>query len=239
MKIIRYFLHEEDEHSGMHGFMPLWIPRSAGFNVSGARGMIHDSLEHALSDTGKPHQEVIAFGRILALRVESGVNRGDTQESLGSELAELVSEAQDFTGDWDTTLPDPGPISVTDDQSQVRKLIRQVVDGMAARSGSKWFDGPPMGTLACTRAARLLGLGYLDAKRRYGGASGCNRLAWETFDWAENNTKTIDHLEQECKHGDVLRLTIDTHYGEVKTKVIHAGERLDWLRPRIHRWRTA
>ena len=239
MKIVRYFLHEEDEMTGMHGFMPLWIPKSAGFNVSGSPGMIHDALEHALSDTGKPWQEVVAFGRILALRVETGLNRGEVQDSLGAELAELVSEAKDFTGDWDTTLPDPGPISVTDEQNQARKLIRQVVDGMAARSESQWFDGPSISTLACTRAARLLGLGYLDAKRRYGGSSGCDRLAWETFGWAENNKKAIDNLELGCQNGDVLRLTIDTEYGQVRHAVIHQGERFEWLRQRIHRWRTA
>ena len=54
MKIVRYFIHAEDQATGMHGFMPLWIPRSAGFNVSGSRSMLHDALEHALSDTGKP-----------------------------------------------------------------------------------------------------------------------------------------------------------------------------------------
>lgn len=239
MKIVRYFIHEEDEMTGMHGFMPLWIPKSANFNVSGSRGMIHDSLEHALSDTGKPWQEVVAFGRILALRVETGVMRGADQAGLGPELYGLLCNSDDgFFGAWGTLLPDPGPVIAPDDYGATKKMISRVVDGMAKSSANSHGDRPEITTSACVRAARLLTLGYRDAMRRFGGYSGCSRLAWNAFDWAEQNERKIDDLSLECQNGDVLRLTIDTEYAEVRHTVIHQGERFDWLRHRIRRWRT-
>lgn len=239
MKIVRYFLHEEDEMTGMHGFMPLWIPKSANFNVSGSRGMIHDSLEHALSDTGKPWQEVVAFGRLLALRAETGVMHGADQAGLGSELYGLVSDAIGSSGDWSIALPDPGPVIAPDEYGATKKMISRVVDGMAKSSANSCGDRPALTTSACVRAARLLTLGYRDAMRRFGGYSGCSRLAWNAFDWAEQNERKIDDLSLECQNGDVLRLTIDTEYAEVRHAVIRQGERFDWLRHRIRRWRTA
>ncbi len=239
MKIVRYFLHEEDEMTGMHGFMPLWIPKSANFNVSGSRGMIHDSLEHALSDTGKPHEEVIAFGRLLALRAGTGVIHNSVVESLGFELYGLLCDSDDgFFGAWDTLLPDPGPVIAPDDGGGIKKMVSRAVDGMAKSSANSSGDRPEITTSACVRAARLLTLGYRDAMRRFGGYSGCSRLAWNAFDWAEQNERKIDDLSLECQNGDVLRLTIDTEFAEVRHAIIYQGERFDWLRHRIRRWRT-
>ena len=51
MNITRYFLKTEDSQ-GHKGFVPLWIPSSANFVVVTPLGLLHDCLEHGLSDTG-------------------------------------------------------------------------------------------------------------------------------------------------------------------------------------------
>jgi hypothetical protein len=239
LKIIRYFIREENLNSGMEGFIPLWVPRSAGFDPSGAAGLIHDALEHRLCDTGKPFEEVLAFGRIIALRYMPGVL--SSLEGVGAELQALVRNAPDFPGDWDLALPDPGRVELPEGSDDVHDAISLLVKGMAkmARNDGNYGCGEPMSRNACTRAARLLRLGFLDGMRRYGGYSGCSSLGFATADWAERSAWLVEDMATNANNGDVLRLSIDTHYGEVKLKLIDNGQRIDWLRPRLQRWYSA
>lgn len=236
MKIIRYFLREEDDATGEHGFLPLWVPKSAGFNASDARSMLHDALEHRLCDSGKAHEEVMAFGRVIALRYIPGVLH--TMRHSGSELGGLITGASDFQYDWDRAIPDPGPVMLPEGSDEIHSVIRQMVKDMArsARSEEEDMEIP---SHVCTRVARLLGLGFLDAMRRYGGYSGCNSLGWATHSWAERSAKTIEALARNSNDGDVLRLVIDTDSGEVRHTLIEDGRRHGWLRQRIVRWYRA
>lgn len=238
MKIIRYFIREEDQATGERGFMPLWVPRSAGFNASDARGMMHDSLEHRLCDTGKPFEEVLAFGRIIALRYLPGVIR---MQNTGHELHALVRNAPDFPGDWDLALPDPGRVELPEGSDDVHTVISAMIKEMAtaARREEVSTDGPAMTDAACVRMARLLRLGFLDGMRRYGGYGGCSNLGWLADNWAESNSWRVEVMAKECNDGDVLRVTIDTQGCGVNLRLISDGRRLDWLRPRIHNWYTA
>jgi hypothetical protein len=239
VKIIRYFIREENLNSGEGGFMPLWIPRSAGFDPSGAANLMHDSLEHRLCDSGKPFEEVLAFGRIIALRYLPGVLR--SVDGIGEELKSLVKHAEAFPGDWDLALPDPGRVELPEGSDDVHEAIKRIVKGMAksARNDVHYGDGQAMSNTACTRAARLLRLGYLDGMRRYGGYGGCSSLGWATAAWAERNEWNVEEMSREAASGDVLRVTIDTKECGVNLRLIPDGRRLDWLRPRIHHWYTA
>lgn len=238
MKIVRYFIAGEDD-TGARGFMPLWIPQSKGFNVNGSRGMIHDSLEHSLSDTGAPHQEIMAFGRILALRYEPAILA--TMRNTGHELHALMSNSPEFPGDWNSAIPDPGPVRMPSGTHQMRRTISDMVREVA-KTGRREVDygcGQRLSDVACTRVARWLALGYIDAQRRYGGYDGCSSLGWVADGWAERESRNIESMGADAEDGDVLCLTIDTKFGEIKTRLISDGQRLDWLRPRINHWRVA
>lgn len=243
MRITRYFIKAEDPTVGEEGFIPLWVPRAAEFNRMNARGMMHDILEHRLCDTGKAHEEVLAFGRILALRVLPGVSIG--VRGNGEEIFSMLRD-QLHERDWTNLLPDPGPVRLGQYDADAKGFIHEIVADMrkAAAYEARECGNPQairMATEVCTRVARLLALGYKDAVRRYGGHSGCSHIGWSAFTWADRREtqQEIRYLLEEAYTEDLMRITVDTENGRVKTTLIRTEERHDWVRDRIRWWKTA
>ena len=96
MKYNTRLIYVYDDNHGYEGWRVKRIP---SMNPTNARGLTHDILEHSRNDKGTWHEEISAFGAMVAYRV----NRSDllydicrTKEAkiyrLAEELAELVTE---------------------------------------------------------------------------------------------------------------------------------------------------
>lgn len=252
MKIVRYFIRETSESTGLEGFLPLWIPRSANFDPSRLLGMMHDALEHRLCDTGKTHEEAMAFGRVLACRPHRGRS---TPHSLGVEFSGVIFDEWDRGASQLADCLEPAPRvagSLLDAQqkSEVSDFMKGFHKGLKNSLGQRYNsdqinqdDMPMSGTALYTRLARWVTIGLADARRRYGGDYGCDQVGY-LFDWARQKSeqRKMDSLIEETYDGDCLRLTIDTDTTEVKCTPITVAEDYpfehpEWLRRRISVWR--
>lgn len=248
MKIIRYFITHESEETGVTGFLPLWIPKSSNFDPSDATGMVHDMLEHRLCDQGHLHEELMAFGRAIALRVATyfyGKNRGPSAEGMGSEIATAwVNELNS----GDLNFPHaPKTVPIKDDfveetiQSIATKAMQDIATELSFYTDSKRTNPNKQLHSAMVGWMRI---GYLDAVRRYKGTDhGCYEVAHSAFTWAKSTRteQTIGELINEhVENGNlVLRLCYDTDRHQMSMKDIHIKDQgfPQWLRQRIDCWK--
>jgi len=245
MKIVRYFMQHEGEDTGIKGFVPLWIPKSVGFDPMDAMGMMHDMLEHRLCDRGHYHEELMAFGRIIALRgIPGHLQRGQAMppgESLGTELAGIWADA--LEGRDQDLMPAPGTTPVAD---YAEKMINNVAKALIDNAESMAHDRDQcfVPDAGFKRSARSwLRIGYLDALRRYGQQDhGCYDTGAVAFGWAENHKREINNLAEDGVEGMVLRLCFDTErmcmsYRDLTPRNDYE-DFPEWLRLRIWRWNT-
>lgn len=69
MPIIRDFVYQDDEDTGLIGLMPRWMP-----NANTTYAVAHDILEHFMPNgLTAGEDELEALGALLALRIENGV----------------------------------------------------------------------------------------------------------------------------------------------------------------------
>lgn len=253
MKIARYFIKEapaDNARTDYTGFIPMWVPRSAGFDPAlTCQGLLHDMLDHRLNDRGHFHEEVMAFGRIIATRVETGVvrpsfrnnSRGeDMGEELMSALNDLLMESAKTQEDFLIEAPHVS-ISLG---SSANEHIRDVCTGFKALNKCM-IEGDEEGSLKPFSAVQManfknwLKLGYVDARRRYG-----NSVADVGHAYAENNwqDRKLDRLTDEAPMGSILRAVLDTANRELKLSTIEPSERTgtlpQWARLRALKWRT-
>jgi hypothetical protein len=249
MKIIRYFLCREWHEVGVMGFTPLWIPKSCGFDPSEARGMMHDMLEHRLSDRGKFHEEVMAFGRIIALRAMPGFgfDRGGYRPDkvLGMELAGIFARGFENSGEPPTIerAPETG-FAENYAENFIEEMVKSFKQSIASELQDRFDESVPLPGASLYRSlASWLRIGYIDAIRRYGQLDhGCYDVGYAGHLWAEENAKRISRLVEEAD-GSVMRLCFDTKSLRIQETLIEPdreyGRLPTWLRARVHWWHMA
>ena len=244
MEITRYFIAQEDEEIGGRGWLPLWIPKAAGFNTFSIVGCMHDILEHRLCDQGHFHEEVMAFGRMAVLR---GLN--DVHSGAGSFYSVPQSNGMELSGIWlRANMPDfPQAPETTPTDPYFERHLEELMLHYAEsgeiehRSQSEPGDPDPFDKAHLDSVTSWLRIGYLDGVRRYGQpdhkAMDIANTAWG---WAERN-KHLDMLAEEYDES-VLRVTVDTREYRVRHKVFmpddEYGMHKEWLRRRIWDWRN-
>lgn len=259
MKIVRFFLAGEDDN-GIDGFVPLWIPKSANFDAGTGFGLLHDMLEHGLSDKGTVEDEAVAFGRIIALRVipwvQTGVRPLDPA-SLGSEIGEIWGKKHADDTSYSFRAP-PQTEPITGDSGQAERLIREMgrnmEKGFLSETGYAWYeDGskPPetMPQHLHDWLIDYLRLGYRDALRRYGSQDhGCYEVGHGANREMRNGlSKLLDSEYGEAKeiYGNedcgVLRLCYDTQAHSLTRRWFHASDQYGryaypWLRQMLWTW---
>lgn len=245
MKITRYFINAEGERTGDVGLLPLWIPKSANFDPTyGVRGMMHDCIEHRLCDTGKPHEEAMAFGRLLALRVVPG-NGDANSRSLGTEFAGIIGDSM-WTSTWDQILPHPpgvGRLFDWDARAEISALVASCQHALVRDlRDNEDMDRPEPEFY--TRLAHWLMIGFIDAHRRYGGYRGCTEVG-ATFDWANSREaeNSLRSVTANLEEGDCVRVVVDTDTSSATFTPLHmnydTGDHPLWLRRRVQAWRRS
>lgn len=217
MKIARYFMCCEWEDVGVRGFQPLWVPKSSNFNPSQTIGVVHDMLEHRLCDRGLLHEEAMALGRLVHVRIATGVLTSP-ERSLGLELAENFDRVQEV-------IQDVEEIPFVDDFSQA--CIKKCLDGM--RAADVGLD-----EVALVRTANWMRIGYIDARRRYPDPD----LVANAFHWADQNAKLFQRLAEEEENFDtVVRFCWDVSKADM-TYRIYRPHFPQWLNNRISNWKN-
>ena len=251
MKIVRYFIASQSEDTGMNGFLPLWIPGASTFDPSGSTGMVHDMLEHRLCDQGHFHEELMAFGRVIALRVATyftgSSGRGPTGEGMGAEIGGVWADITE-SGDtfWIPHAPKTKPITGHDRVEQtIQDIAAQAMETAAREVHNRngYGSGRPTARLHSAMVGWMR-VGYLDAVRRYGGTDhGCYDVGHSAFGWANQSktVNTIDALYDEHAETNsmVLRLCYDTKRHRMAMTEIEVSDTgwPQWLAIRIARWR--
>jgi hypothetical protein len=232
MKIVRDFFPDPE----VGGWVPAWIPEEAGFTGTSTNFIIHDTLEHRLCDTGQFHEEVMAFGRMLALRVQPGIiqptwgSRAATVD-LGAELANL------FSG---TSERDLAPAPAYEPHDDVVDEVRQLANAMRFEHGLSERYSPSREQVRrgfWGDVIAWLHIGYRDALRRYGGSDGCSRLGWDFSNYMDFQARSIDRKEEGPR---VLRIIVDLCRETGRAKVRHyirENEELSWqTRQKVERF---
>lgn len=250
MKIVRYFIHNEWEDTGTCGFQPLWVPRSSNFTPSDSpRLLAHDMFEHRLCDTGKIHEEVMAFGRIVALRVNPGViQRGfeSVESSLGAEIGSIWCDTVNdlVNAGCLKAPPETSEVTTYSVECQLRKMAEKALFSVNRDLGDREF-GEQVSLGQEQDVLGWLRIGYMDALRRYGQQDhGCYETGHAVDRWTKSREarEVEQYAEQEENDGNVLRLSWDT----VQLRMSHRfyepsgdyGRFPRWLRQRIWSWRN-
>jgi hypothetical protein len=225
VNVVRKFIWEEDG-SGNQGWLPLWIPRSASFDVSySMRTMLHDILEHKLIDRGTLAEECEAFGRIVAGRGVSGYVRSGFQspeKSLGAELGYACARVGDL---GTVSKGTPNIKLMRGDDPQAVDFIRYMMPAVADAYRAEYLASTDEETLdeadetllrADLRAAfNRMVLGARDARRRYHKWIGS---IGPLFSQAEKTKLPVGY------EGDILTVKVDLKESRIKM-VHHDDER--------------
>lgn len=208
--IVRRFIWLDEDRFGSAGWVPMWIPKSAEFNATtGTRGIMHDMLEHRLCDTGKFHEELMAFGRIMALRHESGAffyHDGHDQRAvrMGSELHSIWIDTQ-------FERIEDAPRVTLDVGVWCKRFIHGIAKGFL--KGDRWNSDDEDSTAPSERdlanVLNWLKLGYLDAYRRFGGEYGVADWAFVANDFAAGDKQ----LPRGDVEGEQLEVTLTKSNG--------------------------
>lgn len=250
MKIARYFLQHVDDETGMDGFVPLWIPRAAGFDPGTSFGLVHDMLEHRLSDQGRFHEELQALGRMTALRGIPGVEMQRSYRPFEARLAMEVGTIWHdlFEAGHGHHEVAPPPPTALDGQAEraIQIIANDCFEHIPQGAKDECDEAAPCWAAKLRKAVTgWMRIGYLDALRRYGSQDqGCWEVGHEAFYWMECNAKRIAQMSEECIPGSVLRLQFDTEELVMTDRLYepnpdHGMHMQDWLRHRVRHWRTA
>lgn len=213
-KIKRRFIWIDSDKHGNAGWVPMWVAKSADFDASTeARLIMHDMVEHALVDTGTFRDEIMAFGRIMAIRHETGAftywnSANERGRSMGAELCSIWGDADR------TTIPEAPRVRHKFGQWATH-FFYDVASGFAnshrnhdffnfaLSDNDDSFNDKEVG-YTVGRLINWLKLGYLDAKRRYGGDTWLPQWAYSANHFM--NSARIPKAEVE---GEQLEITLE------------------------------
>lgn len=253
MRIKRYFIMagpHENSRADQSGFHPMNVPFSAAFDpVFSVTGLLHDMLDHGANEQGLYHQEVVAFGRILATRVIPGVigisfPRHSAAYRLGEELGNLLADMEGVGRGVQELLPTAPkvPMRVSEAASEaISDACKGFWRALKTRSEGDGEGDEDMAIMRSakdhdlgTRLANWLKLGYLDACRRYGGR--VDSVGWA---FQDQEMKNLGEYE-EAPEGSLLRAVFDTADNELKLTLIEPdpeyGAMPQWARLRSFDW---
>lgn len=150
-----------DNDIAMEGWLPAWFD-AKNYEPSGGLGVAHDMLEHRRSDTGEWHQELMAFGSVLYVRVIGGNAsiRLAGPESLCEELARLYSESGE---EPNTPCLPMGARTEIVGNGQASEWISRIVAGVK-NTGYFYHEEKPDTSLW----GRWIAHGYRQTQRRLG-----------------------------------------------------------------------
>jgi hypothetical protein len=199
-----------DEDYGAQGLEPMWIP---GFNA--IQRIAHDFFEHSPPGSvrqGAMHEETVALGRLLALRIDSGalMCRKSYEYELGMTLA---GPLDDFANsDRYEILPmiETRPLSC----SVMESVIQRSIPIAFEHCDFERDDFPAHWPLAL---ASLLRIGYRDALKRY--SKGCIfNIGADLFEKLDKVSEKISNLEILPEGAEVV-IGADIHTNRVSASV--------------------
>lgn len=205
------FHYIEDQELGGMGWIPIKQPK---FNASTGFGVAHDTMEHFTLD-GTVESEIMAFGSIFYIRVETGVihERNFSGRSAGEILA------GDISGFFGRAWSDDGRSSVLkayegrprhldsclehDLEECTRHAMRLLRDEIGDYgSATEWTDFRAANPSIEDNLKRWIRAGYWKCKARYKGAS-CHDLG-DAYRQLAEQVNAIKYPDE----GDRLRCTV-------------------------------
>jgi hypothetical protein len=197
----------EDRELGGHGWIPVDQPN---FNASQGFGVAHDTLEHFDLKAGTLEEELMAFGSIFYIRVDSGhmMGRSPMARSPGyimaGDLCRFLCDAW-WRGEHRVLKAYQGrprhmPDLEADLDEAIHETMKQLRDELDDEQAYRDFKRANPTIKDDLR--RWIRAGYWKCKARYGGAPGW-RLA-EAFDAIEQAVDRHNYAEE----GDRLRVTV-------------------------------
>lgn len=217
-----------DDDFGEFGWVPIDQPK---FNASRGMGVAHDTLEHFDVASGTLEEELMAFGSIFYIRVQSGhlMERNPYSTSPGEVLAGDLSRF--LTDQWyqgrnaQVIQTHPGrprhlPDLESDLDESVTATMRMLADDLGDDAMREFRQANPNVRKDLRRWIRA---GYWKCKAKYGSAPGW-RLA-EAFDTIAREVDALKHNDE----GDELRVTVRlakaNHAPTVKVTAIRLEDR--------------
>lgn len=219
------FVYGEDPEYGGDGWIPKLMPK---FNASQGLGVAHDSMEHFNVAAGTLEEEILAFGSMLYMRVETGwfYQQGTWRSAgdiLGGDLANFLRERW-YAGEMLRSVKGR-PRHLDDDmETELDSIIDETKRQLRGELDDDWEDFKRDTIDVWNRLRRWMRQGYWQAKLRYRGASN-HDLAYAFTEIRD----TVDRIKW-AQQGDELhvRLSINRN-GRVLPIVKHLG--LDELYP--------
>lgn len=202
------FRWAEDEELGGYGWIPVRQPK---FNASEGLGVAHDTMEHFKLD-GSMEDELMAFGSMLYIRVETGVllqnnySGNSVGKILASDLSAIFRNAyfdnagrilKRYVG-RPRHLESYLESDLEECCQQTQRMLREELRPDSA----DWRDLNRCNPDLTTQMLRWMRAGYWKCKARYRGAS-CHDLG-EAFETIVREVKDIKYAEE----GDRLRCTV-------------------------------
>lgn len=209
MLMTRRFVWAEHEDTGISGWSALFIPKSADFTPNSGRGLMHDMLEHSMSDKGTFAEEVMAYGRLIALRVLPGVFSPSARRGygLGSELYGAWVDADMPT----VEAPPVGKLNDPDAMGEIRRVVREFSSmGLTEQDACLHSKQAERDALY-----RLLLIGYRSAVWYYEGLGKGNlsSIGWAADECARKLGRVVG------EDGDRLDITLDTRNADFTWRV--------------------
>lgn len=238
MNVRRQFIFEED-NAGRVGFMPLWISRSANYGViEESRMFLHDMLEHSMQDTGTITDEVVAYGRCLALRSTAHMGtRTAFAADLGKELAMMLDSINESSAPRRRKLPMcESRLARQEISSDFSIYVRELAQTFAAQMQR----GDLMEAFGFESKQECLDYmtgwikqGYFDVLRRYGDLARVETLGNTLFDsWFVGlMQEQIDEAKEYAFEGMVItvNLDIEREYDPQLRLTAHRNQDAGWI----------
>jgi hypothetical protein len=223
VKIVRDFVAGREG-----GWIPFWMPPEAGFSDTDGVLLVHDLLEHRLCDTGQVHEEIMAFGRMLALRVHTGV-LDMSCERLGMIALDTILDSEGFPDNMRQAPP----------YEPHRDIWTETEDFMQGFKAASLRDPDdrgwenivyPDGFYA--NVAAWFDIGYRDALRHYG------RAVYDIAYIAQSECERVQGSDAESGERFLLRIEVDTETRRARHTTRASYELRERQLDRINRWRT-
>lgn len=220
MSLIQLNFAYGTDNNGSEG----WIVKSQpDFDAVGGLGVAHDSMEHFDTAAGTLEEEILAFGSMLYIRVESGWfhynNNFSAAKNMASDLARFIYERW---SSGDCLRPVKGRPRHLDEclehdiEETIRETRRLLGSEFEYDREDSYAEFNRQNAYVYERLKGWMRQGYWKAKRRYRDAS--------TFDLAECFTQIRDKVEKLTKYaqeGEELEIRVKVSRGRAIPAIKH------------------